>query len=135
LLQKIEQVVDWHKLDVICRPMFKDSRRCRPSIPIQFSLKCLILQYLYNLSDPALEDALIDRMSFQRFLKIGFDTDIPDFSTLWRFRERLSKAGLLDQVFTIQGMGVSASLLTPVKDLSILSSFYNGTLLPLANDP
>lgn len=100
LLQKIEQVVDWHKLEVICRPMYKDSRRGRPSIPIQFSLKCLILQYLYNLSDPALEDALIDRMSFQRFLKIGFDTDIPDFSTLWRFRERLSKAGLLDRVFT-----------------------------------
>lgn len=79
--------------------MYKDSRRGRPSIPIQFSLKCLILQYLYNLSDPALEDALIDRMSFQRFLRIGFDTDIPDFSTLWRFRKRLSKAGLLDQVF------------------------------------
>ena len=100
LLQRIEQFVDWRKLEVTCRPMYKDSRRGRPSIPIQFSLKCLILQYLYNLSDPALEDALIDRFSFQRFLGLSFDTDIPDFSTLWRFRERLMKAGLLDQVFT-----------------------------------
>ena len=99
LLQKIDQFVDWKKLEVICQPMYKPSRRGRPTVPIQFSLKCLILQYLYNLSDPALEDALIDRMSFQRFLGISYETEIPDFSTIWRFRERLSKAGLLDQVF------------------------------------
>jgi IS5 family transposase len=99
LLKKIDQFVDWKKLEVICQPMYKPSRRGRPTIPIQFSLKCLILQYLYNLSDPALEDALIDRFSFQRFLGISFETDIPDFSTIWRFRERLSQAGLLDQVF------------------------------------
>jgi len=99
LLKKIDQFVDWKKLEVICQPMYKPSRRGRPTIPIQFSLKCLILQYLYNLSDPALEDALIDRLSFQRFLGISFETDIPDFSTIWRFRERLNQAGLLDQVF------------------------------------
>jgi IS5 family transposase len=99
LLQKIDQFVDWDKLEGICRPMYKPSRRGRPTVPIQFSLKCLILQYLYNLSDPALEDALVDRLSFQRFLGISFETDIPDFTTLWRFRERLSKSGLLDQVF------------------------------------
>jgi IS5 family transposase len=99
LLQKIDQFVDWDKLESVCRPMYKASRRGRPTIPIQFSLKCLILQYLYNLSDPALEDALIDRMSFQRFLGISFETEIPDFTTLWRFRERLSKAGLLDKLF------------------------------------
>ncbi|MBO8132057.1 MAG: transposase [Candidatus Marinimicrobia bacterium] len=33
-------------------------------------IKILFLQYLYNLSDPVLEDALIDRLSFQRF--VGF---------------------------------------------------------------
>jgi IS5 family transposase len=99
LLRKIDQFVDWRQLEAICSPMYKASRRGRPTIPIEFSLKCLILQYLYNLSDPALEDALIDRLSFQRFLGISFETDIPDFSTIWRFRERLSKAGLLDKVF------------------------------------
>jgi len=64
--------------------MYKSSRRGRPAVPIQFSPKCLILQYLYNLSDPALEDALIDRVSFQNFLGIDFERDIPDFTTLWR---------------------------------------------------
>jgi len=62
--------------------MYKPSRRGRPTVPIQFSLKCLILQYLYNLSDPALEDSLVDRLSFQRFLGISFETDITDFTPL-----------------------------------------------------
>ena len=99
LLQKIDKFVDWQELETICQPMYKASRRGRPTIPIQFSLKCLILQYLYNLSDPALEDALVDRLSFQRFLGISFESEIPDFTTIWRFRERLNKAGLLNNVF------------------------------------
>ena len=99
LLKKIDTFVDWKNLESICNGMYKDSKRGRPSLPVIVALKCLILQYLYNLSDPALEDALIDRLSFQRFLGISFDTEIPDFTTIWRFRERLIKAKLLDRIF------------------------------------
>lgn len=99
LLKKIDKFVTWSTLETLCTGMYKDSRRGRPTLPIIFSLKCLILQYLYNLSDPALEDALIDRLSFQRFLGISFDTEIPDFSTIWRFRDRLIKAELYDKLF------------------------------------
>jgi IS5 family transposase len=99
LLKKIDEFVDWDNLETICKRMYKDTNRGRPSLPIIFALKCLVLQYLYNLSDPALEDALIDRFSFQRFLGISFDTEIPDFTTVWRFRERLIKANLLDKIF------------------------------------
>ena len=94
LLKKIDKFVNWENLESICKRMYKDSKRGRPSIPIIVALKCLVLQYLYNLSDPALEDALIDRLSFQRFLNISFDTELPDFTTIWRFRERLIKADL-----------------------------------------
>jgi len=100
LLKKINTFVDWENLESICKRMYKDSKRGRPSVPIIVALKCLVLQYLYNLSDPALEDALIDRLSFQRFLGISFDTELPDFTTIWRFRERLIKADLLDEIFT-----------------------------------
>ena len=99
LLKKIDSFVNWEKLEILCEGMYKSSRRGRPTLPIVFSLKCLILQYMYNLSDPALEDALIDRLSFQRFLGISFDSEIPDFTTIWRFRDRLIKANLLDKIF------------------------------------
>lgn len=100
LLKKIDKFVNWNNLESICKRMYKDSKRGRPSLPIIVALKCLVLQYLYNLSDPALEDALIDRLSFQRFLGISFDNEIPDFTTIWRFRERLIKADFLDEIFT-----------------------------------
>ena len=99
LLKKINRFIDWDNLESICKRMYKNSKRGRPSLPIIVALKCLVLQYLYNLSDPALEDALIDRLSFQRFLGISFDTEIPDFTTIWRFRERLINANLLDKIF------------------------------------
>jgi len=99
LLEKLADAVDWKRLAEISKGVFKDTRRGRPTIPVEFSLKCLFLQYLYNLSDPALEDALIDRLSFQRFLGISFDRDIPDFSTIWRFRERLTNSGLFNRLF------------------------------------
>jgi len=99
LLKKINKFVNWDRLEAICQGMYKDSKRGRPTIPIVIALKCLILQFLYNLSDPELEDALIDRVSFKRFLEISFDEDVPDFTTIWRFRERLIKANLLDEIF------------------------------------
>jgi IS5 family transposase len=101
LLRKIERFVDWHRLEKEVVQVYKPSKRGRPTIPIIYMLKILFLQYLYNLSDPALEDALIDRLSFQRFVGFGFDEDIPNFSTIWRFRERLIKANILDNLFNL----------------------------------
>jgi len=100
-LNRINSFVDWDPLVNICEGLYKKSNRGRPTKPIIFSIKCLFLQFLYGLSDPALEDALIDRLSFQRFLCMSFDEDIPDFTTVWRFRERLMKAKLHDQLFEL----------------------------------
>jgi IS5 family transposase len=55
--------------------------------------KALILQCLYNLSDPQVEYQITDRLSFTRFLGLHIGETIPDFSTLWRFREALVKSG------------------------------------------
>ena len=99
LLNKIDRFVDWRRLENEVVQVYKSSKRGRPTIPIIYMLKILFIQFLYNLSDPALEDALIDRLSFQRFVGFGFDEEIPNFSTIWRFRERLIKADILDTLF------------------------------------
>lgn len=61
----------------------------------------LFVQYLYNLSDPELEDQLYDRLSFQPFVGLDFSQHIPDFTTLWRFKERLVELGLMDELFAL----------------------------------
>ena len=73
----------------------------RPPIPIDWKVKMLFVQHLYNLSDPELEDQMIDRLSFQEFIGITFNTEIPDFTTVWRFKEALLKEKLLDRIFEI----------------------------------
>ena len=99
LLESIDKFVDWSPLAEQCEVMFKKSNRGRPATPIIFSLKCLFIQFLYGLSEPGLEDALIDRLSFQRFLGISFDEEIPDFTTIWKFKARLISYKLYDQLF------------------------------------
>ena len=37
-----------------------------------------------------------DRLSFSRFLGLAIEDSIPDATTLWLFREKLAKAGLIE---------------------------------------
>ena len=59
----------------------------------------LFLQYAFNLSDEELEDQLIDRLSFQQFVGLSYDEEIPDFTTIWKFKEALIRQDLMDQIF------------------------------------
>ncbi len=63
-------------------------------------LKILILQSLYNLSDEGLEFQILDRYSFSRFLGLHAASKVPDATTIWRFREDLIKAGVVDTLFS-----------------------------------
>jgi IS5 family transposase len=61
--------------------------------------KALLLQQWYGLSDPALEDALCDRLSFRRFVGLALDEKGPDHSTISRFRAALAKDKLSERLF------------------------------------
>lgn len=54
-------------------------------------VKLLVLQAWYGLSDPELERQAGNRIDFMHFL--GFPEKAPDYSTVWRFRERLAETG------------------------------------------
>jgi IS5 family transposase len=69
-----------------------DVRGGRPHTDEVLLVKVLVLQACYGLSDPELEFLIHDRLSFRKFL--GFPDVIPDFTTVWKARERLSKAGV-----------------------------------------
>ncbi len=96
LLSKINEVVDWSRLENLIKEskVSSKNKKGRPSIPPLQMIKILFLQYLYNLSDSRTEDALIDYLSFRRFVGIPLEDEIPDFTTIWRFRDRLSRQGL-----------------------------------------
>src|SRR5947208_13724518 len=62
-------------------------------------IRMLVLQALHNLSDEQAEYQVRDRFSFTRFLRLGIEDSIPDATTLWLFREKLAKAGVVEKLF------------------------------------
>ena len=61
--------------------------------------KLLLLQRWYGLSDPGLEEALNDRISFIRFSGFSLASSLPDYSTICRFRNSLLELGLYEKLF------------------------------------
>ena len=61
--------------------------------------KILILQRLYNLSDEQTEFQLNDRRSFLRFAGLGVRDAVPDHTTIWTFRETLTKHHTVEELF------------------------------------
>ena len=92
-LAEIESLIDWDSFRPIVGEMYdnKSARGGRPNIDEVVMVKLLVLQQWHGLSDPELEKQVADRLSFRKFL--GFPEDIPDYSTVWYFRERLAKTG------------------------------------------
>ena len=86
----------------------RKSKAGRKPIDALVLLRMLVLQSLYNLSDDQIEYQVRDRLSFTRFLGLGIEDGIPDGTTLWLFREKLAKAGLIDKLFERFGQHLEA---------------------------
>jgi transposase, IS5 family len=71
----------------------------RKPYDVVLMFKILILQRLYKLSDEQAEFQINDRRSFMRFLGLNLGSTVPDFSTVWRFREALTEAQAIKPLF------------------------------------
>jgi IS5 family transposase len=98
-LSALSALVDWNAFLPIENGLYrnKSERGGRPNISVIIMIKLLILQQLYGLSDPQLELQVADRISFRVFL--GTTEVIPDYSTVWLFRERLKENGKLGAIW------------------------------------
>lgn len=61
--------------------------------------KILILQRYYGLGDSQVEYQILDRSSFKTFLSLETGDKVPDEKTVWSFRERITKTGLIEELF------------------------------------
>jgi transposase, IS5 family len=73
----------------------------RPGHRVGVLLRIMILQHLYGLSDPQVEEQLKDRLSFQKFVQLQASEPVPDESTICRFRQRLIQCGLHEQLLDL----------------------------------
>ena len=97
-LERISSLLDWDRISALLEGVYA-STTGRPSFPPLVLFKVLLLQGWYGLGDPAMEEALGDRLSFRRFAGLGLEDRVPDHSTISRFRTLLAKRGLAQALF------------------------------------
>jgi len=101
-LAEMEAVVPWAALIALIEPHYpKASKKGgRPPYPLATMLRIHLLQQWYSLSDPAMEEALIEVPTMRRFAGIELISDrIPDETTILTFRHLLEKHDLGKQIF------------------------------------
>jgi len=125
-LRKIKEIIEWEKFRPIIGDLYDNnsSKGGRPNIDEVVMVKAIVLQTLFHLSDEALEFNMNDRISFQMF--IGLDQKVPDFTTVWRFKERIGKDGIDKKIHEeflrqIEEKGYSIQK-GVIQDASIISS-------------
>lgn len=131
-LSSIDKMVNWQALVNIvnCLDKSQSGKGGRPPISFEIKLKMLFLQYTFNLSDEELEDQLIDRLSFQQFVGLSFEQEIPDFTTIWKFKEALIANHLMDRIFSSIVSQIELNGLILKK-----GTMVDATIIPSSNKP
>lgn len=97
-LEEMEKLFDWDKFVALFPE--RETTVGRPAYERKLMIKCFFLQSWYTLSDEELEYQLYNRLDFQQFL--DFPRTIPDYSTIWRFREELTELNVIDKIWNEQ---------------------------------
>lgn len=97
-LERLRDGLDMAPIRALLRGV-EPKRLGAPGYGAELLFWALLLGELYGLSDPALEAAISDRLSFRRFVGLALDAEAPDHATLWRFRDRLCQSGLAERLF------------------------------------
>ena len=101
LLYRIESLVDWSRI----RSMLTIVEYTKPHEGGQVAYSALLMykmfliQKYYCLSDRQLEEHMNCNILFMDFCGIGLGIQIPDHSTICRWRERFQQNGIFDMVF------------------------------------
>lgn len=98
-LDEMDSVVPWQQLVNLVAAHRIYAGRGRPPFPVDVMLRIHFMQQWFNLSDPAMEEALHDVPLFRDFAGLGgWAQALPDETTILRFRHKLEEKRLAPQI-------------------------------------
>ena len=97
-LEQMEQVVPWAALVELIAPYYPEGKNGRPPFALETMLRVHFMQQWFSLSDPAMEEAFFDTPLVREFAQLDEFSRLPDESTILRFRHRLEKHKLAEQI-------------------------------------
>jgi transposase, IS5 family len=139
-LAQMDQVVPWAALCALIEPAYPKPGNGRPPVGLQRMLRIYFLQHWFNLSDPAVEEALYESVSMRRFVGIDLGREpVPDETTVCKFRHLLEQHDLGRRLFEqvgrhLQDQGMQVSTGTIV-DASIIDAPSSTKNQDKARDP
>jgi len=98
-LEQIERIVPWGEWECIIKPHYYEGERGNKPYPLELMIRLHILQNLYDLSDMATAEQVIDSRAFSDFCGVDSSNQVPDGDTIGRFRNILVTNGLQERLF------------------------------------
>jgi IS5 family transposase len=139
-LEEMEQVVPWRELCALIEPHYPKPGNGRPPVGVERMLRMYFLQQWFNLSDPAVEEALYDSPVMRQFVGIDLGQEAaPDETTVCKFRHLLEEHGLGEKILGtvnlhLQARGVRITTGTIV-DATILHALVSTKNREQQRDP
>lgn len=135
-LAEMDRVVPWARLCELIAPVYPAPTGAgRPPVGLERMLRIYFLQHWFDLSDPAVEEALYDSVAMRAFAGIDLGREpVPDETTVCKFRHLLEAHDLGRQLFAAvgehlhaQGLQVSTGTIVDATIISAPSSTKNTT--------
>ena len=132
-LAEMQRVVPWSELCALIEPVYPKPGNGRPPVGLERMLRIYFLQHWFNLSDPAVEEALYDSSAMRAFVGIDLGREpVPDETTVCKFRHLLEAhdlgRGLFEQVarhLQAQGLKVASGTIVDATIINAPSSTKN----------
>ena len=134
-LAEMDRVVPWRELCARIEPVYAKPGNGRPPVGLERMLRMYFLQHWFNLSDPAVEEALYDSPTMRTFVGIDLGREpVPDETTVCKFRHLLEAHRLGQVLFDAvtehlraQGVTVSTGTIVDATIIAAPSSTKNAT--------
>lgn len=100
-LEKMDAILPWQNWVALVAPYYPDGKRGRKPVEIEQMLRMTMLQVWFSLADEGVEDAIYDSYAMKSFMGIDFSAgeQVPDATTLCKFRKLLNEHGLQKKFF------------------------------------
>ena len=90
-LDQMETLIPWEHIEQKIDRHYPKPGKGRKPYPLSTMLRVHCMQLFYNLSDPAMEDALYEIESMRKFAGLSLSGCLPDETTILKFRHLLEK--------------------------------------------
>ena len=129
-LAEMDRVVPWRALCARIEPVYPKAGNGRPPVGVERMLRMYFLQHWFNLSDPAVEEALYDSPTLRAFVGIDLGQEpVPDETNVCKFRHCSRSRGWAG-CSSMKSRSISARYLAGVTDVGLWSHWTQPAYRP-----